>query len=264
MRQLILIVLCSLFALTGCGGKLQVNRFEGHVPLKYGETSGIITILAELGDFSFKLPTAETTLEYAIKKDGDSLLWDIVANGKYIGIKHGKHIRKDLSAKVSLYPLEPSHAPIRFVMRTDWLGNIDSMEKFVGEAGLQDVGDDYWKVYYQKLFSMVFVPFVTDKAQIDTVVSNGQCGIQADVAINFPPPQIVLTGTRKEHGRECLALQYENTSNQYKDKYRQKNVDTVKVEIMVDKDTRIVQRSFSVVRTKNVMRFLTIKSVKKD
>jgi hypothetical protein len=260
MKKFIIIMLCltSLF-MAGCKSKLHVSPFEGEVPLTYGESSGSIRFLTEVGNYQIKLPTADATLDYSVKEQGDALLWRVEAHGKFLGYKDGKAVKvKTINELFGLYPLVESHEGLIFTMKTDRLGNVVGMQEYLNAKTGEELADDYWKDYYTKLFSVVFVPFATENAQMNTVVSSTQCAIQPEYQEHFPSPAVSLTGQRVKFGNEYLVLQYENTSEGYKNKSRQKCTDTVKVDFIIDKQTRIVHKAKAVLRGENGFKFFTI------
>lgn len=263
MNHVVRIAVCTLcLCLAACGTKFTATPFEGELPLTYGQASGKLSIISEVGDFQFSLPTVEILLDYDVQPQGESLLWKIEVDGKFLGVKDGKAVKPVAANEVlSLYPLVNSHDRLAFTIRTDRLGNGAVVEAYTNATTGQKLDDDRWKKHYLAVFSSVFPPFSVPSAAVNTVVSQVNIVLAPEWAVKFPPAQVKVTGTKLKNFKKSIALQYENTSNEYKNYARQKCQDSLSVYSLLDEETRIVFQARSVLRNKNGIYFTRIKKL---
>lgn len=257
MRHSTTLCLALLLCLgcAGCGNKYHSAPLEAPVPLGYGETSGTLYVTTEVGGGNLWLPTAKTSLEYTVRPQEDGLLWRVKATGRYLGIRDNT---ADPNEKNSLYPLQQSHEPLVFTVQTDRLGNVQTMGDPASAATGAALGKPFWKDFYQAMFSMVFVPFSADSGTTGAVVSHGQCGLMPQDSPHFPAPDIVLAGKQDAFGDRNLVLHYENASNEYKNANRQKCIDSVKVDFVIDGKSCIVLSGRTIYQGVNGRRYVTI------
>ncbi|WP_419786250.1 hypothetical protein [Pseudodesulfovibrio sp.] len=257
VKTILALLLC--LACVGCSGRYCATSFEGDTSLAYGQDSGTINIdeYIPAGDFSF--PLSKITLGYTITPQGDDLLWQIKAKGQILGVKDGKAARPQSPNDVfRLYPLKDSHPPLEFTVRTDRLGNMKEMGEPISSKTGKPLGNLFWKTYYTRIFSMVFVSFATDRAPMGAVVSHGQCGLMPEDSIHFPAPDIILSGKQGNSSTDMLVLRYENKSREYKNRNRQKCIDSAEVDYVIDGKTHVVVRGRTLYDTVNGHRVIII------
>ena len=238
----------------------DVQPFEGEVQLQYPPSSGHIDATVAVGNYRYRAATQKYSLDYTVRPQGDVLHWRFTALGKVYGIDHNKRAEpKTLDDVLKLYKLTDSHDKLTVEIETDRLGNLLGEDLAMAASPTPtdgELNDAYWQARYRKVFSMLVLPFSTSRAVAGTVVSHGHLMMPMKYATHFKDTEIALTGQKTLQGRECLVLEYKGTSEQYKNKYRQKAVDTVDAALILDRETKVLRKAKSVYKTKNAIYFL--------
>ena len=226
--------------------------------MQYPPSSGHIDVTLAAGQRRFQFDTQQYSLDYTVRPEGDVLHWQFIATAKIYGIENNKKAEpKTLDDVLKLYNLKDSHGKLKVEIETDLLGNplwdAQAEEESDPDAELNDA---FWQAYYRKVFSMLILPFSVSNAATGAVISHGHPMVPVKYATHFGDTEIVLSGQKTLNAHECLVFEYKATSKQYKNRYRQKVIDSVDAALIVDKETKVLREAKSVYRAKNITYYL--------
>jgi len=263
MRSAVTLLLClALLTAAGCSSHRlagdDVLPLTDEVQLQYPPSSGHVDLTVAAGPRRYRFPIKEYSLDYSVRQEGDVLHWRLTATGKILGIDHGKRVQASTVNEVlALYRLKESHAQITVDIDTDLMGNPLAGD---GEQAAFDpdaeLNDAYWQAYYRKVFAMVFVPFSVSRATAGTVVSHGHVMIPVKKSGHFRETSVILSGHKAFEGRDCLVLEYKETSDEFKNRYRQKTTDFIDAALFLDKETKVLRKATGVLQTENITYYL--------
>ena len=256
------IVLLVMVALSSaaCSRRMTVGNvqpFDRRVSLEYPPSAGHVDVRVSCGEYSWQLPVAHYAIDYTVSLDGDNLLWKLTSEAQLHEFKNGKWAPVLLFN--DLFPFDPKEGMVPKMtvsVTTDPLGHVVySNGSDPVEAG-QQVDENFWKRYYEEFFGMIFVPFIRDFGTTGTIVSNEKCMVPMGFKKHFLAPDVVLTGEKKVQGAPCIVLEYKMNSEEYKNRIRQKTIDTADVFMFLDQGTKVLRKARCVLKIKDYFFFV--------
>lgn len=264
MKKLCLFAaLLYVLLLTGCASKTilpTTTPVAGPIQLTYPQSSGRIKTTVSIGDYRFAFDLSQYEIEYSVVTSDNHLLWELEIESKLrLSIIDPK---KDRGTKVPfLAPLKKHHNKITCFIKTDHLGNFLSVEKVLDALTKEAITDKYWMKYYAQVFQMLVVPFAHQTARQGDIISVGKVMIPIKHRDHFPTPKVVLSGEVRWKGKQCLALTHKAKSALYKTARREKRIDTLSAEIIIDKETKMLKKAKTVYRTGQAFIFIDAKNM---
>lgn len=241
----------------------NMNPIGAPVELTYPESSGTIYAKISIGDYQWAIDQGRYHINYSLKKnDEEHLLWEVEIDADLLRRISNRDNNIITKSDFALFPLQKIHNNSVCLIETDSLGNFLSLKKILDATTRTKVSDPYWHKHYAELFQLLIVPFSNKIGKQGDVISVGKVMIPISYRDYFPNPQVLLSGEKSWNGKEVLVLTHKAKSAPYKSKVREKRVDILDVEMLIDKQTKIVRKAETAYRIGQIYIMIDVKNLK--